>query len=157
MSKARLRGHRCRMLHNTECPLSHTALEGMCRNKKNPQRGRAGIWLKGLSEYCLKMCETLGSVPQHCISQEQGHTPVIPTLERQRQKDQEFKVIFGYIASSRPASARNSTTDEPGHKVTSPGKMQLYPQLPLWVTMALPAFWEIWFYKKWLFVSWLGT
>lgn len=40
----------------------------------------------------------LKKVPQPGL----GHTPLIPTLKRQRQVDSEFKACLVYTASSRP-------------------------------------------------------
>ena len=50
------------------------------------------------------MQEALDSI-QVCTDSVQTYRPVTPTLERGRQEDQGFKVVFGHTVSWRPAWA----------------------------------------------------
>lgn len=79
--------------------------------RKNPQRGRAGGVVEWTGRDLPSMCKGWAQLPT-LHKQELQCTRVIPTLERQRQDNQEFKVFFGYIASSRPARAEDPISKE---------------------------------------------
>lgn len=53
-------------------------------------------------EHLSSIHQALGSSPIH-TNQEWWHTPIISALGRQRQDNQKFKAILGYILSLRPA------------------------------------------------------
>lgn len=78
--------------------LSHRPSEGigMTINKRNnPQRRRAGGMVEWTGRDLLSMCKGWAQPPT-LHKQELQCTRVIPTLERQRQDDQKFKVFFGF-------------------------------------------------------------
>lgn len=50
-----------------------------------------------LREYLLSLHKVMGSVPQHHKIWAWCHTPVIPGLERWRQKDQKFDFILSFF------------------------------------------------------------
>lgn len=43
------------------------------------------------------MDRALGTMPQSHINWQCWHTPILPALAKQRQKDQEFKASLGYM------------------------------------------------------------
>lgn len=74
--------------------------------RKTPQRGRAGDMVERTGRDLPSTCKGWAQPPS-LHKQELQCTRVVPTLERQRQDDQESKVFFGHIASSRPAKAED--------------------------------------------------
>lgn len=79
--------------------------------RKNPQRGRAGDVVEWTGRDLPSLCKGWAQPPT-LHKQELQCTHMIPTLKRQRQDDQEFKVFFGNIVSSRPAKAEDPISKE---------------------------------------------
>lgn len=59
--------------------------------------------LAEFAEYLPSLQEFPSSGPSSPLNQEWWYTPVITALQRRRQEDPEFQVIFSYLVSSRPA------------------------------------------------------